>query len=81
MRGMVTIGTLVLLACTDKAAEAEKQYEMVKRGGGTPAELCQRMRAVADAHLEAQNEKQYQDWKLYADIQCQSAELEARLGL
>lgn len=75
------LGLVALLGCADKAAEAEKQFEMVERSSGTPDERCSRKWAVAEPYLEAGNEEKYEFADLMADSECLNGELKARLGL
>ncbi len=77
---IAVVGTLLLLAACDHAAEdAEKQFEIVRKDDDADA-TCKAARKVADAWLARQDEKKYQDSKLTADIYCQSADLKRRYG-
>ncbi|QPQ54952.1 hypothetical protein IC614_11680 [Allosphingosinicella flava] len=67
---------VTLSGCTDQAAKVERKFEIAKRRGASPEELCKIAREVAEAYLEAENERQYQFWDVSADVQCTSARLD-----
>jgi hypothetical protein len=76
------LASLLLAACTNEAAEAEKRYQIVKRNGlSTRGEVCKAGREVADAYLRAGDEKEYSSWHLRSGIECQLSELEGPNGL
>lgn len=56
--------------CTGKAETLEREYER----SGTPDEKCERAKRVADAWLEARNEKKHESWSLTRDIDCLHAD-------
>ena len=66
-----------LSSCTNKAADLEKQYEIVKRSYGTKAELCARAKAVAEAYLEQHDRDAYLRWDATASNHCIGAQLDA----
>jgi len=63
-----------LASCSNDAERAQERHEMVVRHG-TLAEACSAARAVAEAHLQARNEQEYQVWTNRAAITCSSAAL------
>ena len=77
MSRAVTIFLVItaLYGCADRAKEAEEQYRIVERTGGTTQERCDAAGKVADAYLEQKNEKDYQFWRLIRDTACLSAKL------
>lgn len=77
MRWIAVLPAMVLVACAtekDDGAEAEKRYEMVKRVG-TKGEACEESRKVADAYLQAGDEREYELWHARSGIDCLNAEL------
>jgi hypothetical protein len=69
------LSLLTLLAgCASEASKAEDRYRIVSKAG-SPADICKAAREVADVHLQARDQQKYSVWKLYADVDCQSAAL------
>lgn len=66
------LATLILTACSNPGADAEKRYHIVERNG-SKNELCAAARAVVDVYLKAGDEKKYKEWQLYSSIHCKLA--------
>jgi hypothetical protein len=63
----------VLAACTRPSDDAAAQLEILKRRG-SPREICNGSRKLADAYLVEKNEAKYYVAKVGADIDCQTAD-------
>jgi len=72
MRFAPVIIALGLAACSP-GKDAEEQYRMVEKAGGSKQELCDAAGKVADAYLSSKDQENYERWKLTRDIQCMSA--------
>ena len=55
----------------------KRQYEIVKSGGASAAELCPRAREIAEAWLAREDQEQYRMAKLDADLVCNRALLDS----
>jgi hypothetical protein len=67
--------TCTTAACTDRAEEAEKEYEIVRTSGAATAEeICSRGKAVADAYLKEGNSEKYREKRLTTRVECRLAE-------
>jgi hypothetical protein len=78
---LIPTGSILLAACTGPASDAkaaERQYEMIKRNGGSKQEICEASRRVADAWLKAENENKYKFASITRDLDCNAALLESR---
>lgn len=81
IRTLALIALLGSAACSGRAEDLERQYRTAEKTGvATPDELCERGRAVAEAHLEEGNDARYRDWDLGSKILCQNVQLERALG-
>lgn len=79
-QALMAIGLAVLGGgCSDPVKDAKDRLAIVEKGGSS-ADICKAQRAVADAQLQAKNEKDYPLAKLTADIACNHAKLEAAYG-
>ena len=65
----------VLAGCSDRAAQLEQQYNIAARNRASPRELCNMLKGIAQAHLEAGREEKYHQARLTADIRCMAADL------
>ncbi|WP_095012053.1 hypothetical protein [Tsuneonella mangrovi] len=65
---------MLLSACSNKAAEAEKRLAIVKRVG-TLGEVCEASRDVARAYLDQGDEASFEMADVASHIYCQSADL------
>jgi hypothetical protein len=75
MKQMLLIAALAALAgCKGPVKQAEDRYMMVSRHGAA-AERCAEAQAVADAALQAGDEKAYAKWRDMAEGDCGSARL------
>lgn len=74
MRLTAILLILTLAACSSKAAEEVKKYEIVERqtanDGFRYKALCPQARAVESAYLEEGNEAKYKEWHLTAELDC-----------
>lgn len=78
MRWMVAVAALALLGCSSAGKKAADEYEIVSRSGGA-AERCQAARKAEAAYLSEKDEKAYREWKLTANIDCLSHQLDQSL--
>ena len=74
---LTLVSTLLLAACdvekqaaqsmqkiyNQVATDAVKQYEIAKRNGATPIDICVQAGLVSAAYLQAQDESNYSTWK------------------
>ena len=70
---------LILGGCSNPVKDAKDRYEIVQRTGDKQ-EICAKSRELAEAYLNNKNEEDYKSQKLTAAIECQSADLERRVG-
>ncbi len=68
--GYAALALAILSGCSSVAEKAEKQYEMMKRGGASEPELCRQARVIRDAYLQAGNEERYKYQMLISDVEC-----------
>lgn len=66
---------LLPTGCSNAGDDAAQAYETVKKSGVMPDELCTRAEDVAEAYLQAKDEKKYYDWNITAELHCSEAEL------
>lgn len=74
MRWLAIGAVLTLMGCSSAGSDAEKRYDIVSRGDDENAK-CSAARDVAAGYLKDENEPKYRDWKLRADVYCQTATL------
>lgn len=55
------------------ATDSVKQYEIAKRNGATPIDICVQAGLVSAAYLQAQDESNYRKWKGIEKFDCESA--------
>jgi len=55
------------------AADAEHQYSIVTKSGGTPIDICVHAGFVAAAYLQAKDESNYSKWKRIQGDDCRRA--------
>jgi len=67
---------LALAACSDPAADAERELAIIQKSRGSSDEICAASRKVADAYLKKQSEMEYRMAKSKADGACLDAQLE-----
>lgn len=65
----------LLTACQSEVGDAEAQLKVLEQSHASPRELCNGKRKVADAYLKAHDQKKYEESKLYADIECNGADI------
>lgn len=80
MRRSAAVIALLLGSCSKPSDDAKRQFEIVDKGRDNQAK-CDQARKVADAYLRENNEKEYNSWKLTADVKCMTASFEPYQGL
>jgi hypothetical protein len=78
---IVAVGMLVAvptyIAFSERhVREAERRVEFLERNQGTTAELCAAKRAVQEAYLQKNDAEGFRLAKIYADVECNAAELD-----
>jgi len=74
------VGFLFLASCSNEIETSQRQYDIVKNSG-TAAEICRQGDRLVEAYLRANREADYNREKVFAAIECQSAESEERDGM
>lgn len=77
---IVPASLLLFTSCSNELDSAQRQYDIVKKSG-TAAEICRGGDRVVEAYLRAGREADYNQEKVFAAIECQSAQFEERDGI
>lgn len=70
------LGLLCLAGCSGEVSELQRQYNTMKAAGVSAEELCQQSQKIAQAMLEAGDDREYRLQKIIADGECQSIALD-----
>lgn len=81
MTRLAALALIVMLAaCSSESDKAKQELAMIKTAHGSSREICVAQRKIANAYLSEGADKEYPMAKLTADIACQGADLDERLG-
>jgi len=73
------LSALLLVGCSSEGRKAEERFAILQRNGGTPQQLCDASKAIAEGYLADGNEEKYRETKEGDKAMCAAAAIN-RMG-
>ena len=80
LSAIMPVGLLLSTSCSSEIDSEQRQYDIVKNTGSA-ADICRHGDRLVEAYLRAGKEADYSREKVFASIECQTAESEERDGI